>query len=99
MQTGARLVEIVGRKEALRLLLTHKEIKDSNHPFIDWQAPEGVSALAYTEQLIDKILNKVDPQVVRATKQMTGEGGEEHDIFASLWGGEAHREAFERALR
>ncbi|GMI32659.1 hypothetical protein TrCOL_g11010 [Triparma columacea] len=97
---GGRLVELVGRKEALQLLLTHKEINDDRHPFIDWQAPEGVSALAYTEQLIDSILNKVDPQVVKSTKQMTGGGGAlERDIFASLWGGKAHREAFERALR
>lgn len=82
------------------MLLTHKEINDDRHPFIDWQAPEGVSALAYTEQLIDSILNKVDPQVVKSTKQMTGGGGAlERDIFASLWGGKAHREAFERALR
>lgn len=49
-----RLAELVGPTEALRLFLTREEINDGTHPFVDFSAPEGVTALTHTQSLIGK---------------------------------------------
>ena len=53
-----------------------------------------------TRRLVDNILASVDPEIVKATKKMTvGTKETEKATFASLWGGKAHADAFNRALK
>lgn len=97
---GTRLVELVGKEVALKLLLTSQEISTTTPPnaLINFIAPEGMSALTHTESLIENIQTTVDPNVVSAIKKMTRGKGNEGDIFQSVWGKEPHQKAFERAL-
>eukprot|EP00520_Triparma_pacifica_P013827 CAMPEP_0118634092 /NCGR_PEP_ID=MMETSP0785-20121206/1353_1 /TAXON_ID=91992 /ORGANISM="Bolidomonas pacifica, Strain CCMP 1866" /LENGTH=193 /DNA_ID=CAMNT_0006525025 /DNA_START=154 /DNA_END=732 /DNA_ORIENTATION=- len=76
---GTRLVELVGKEEALKILLTSEEISTTTPPngLINFIAPEGMSALTHTESLIENIQATVDPNVVTAMKRMTRGKGKE----------------------
>ena len=92
---GGRLVELVGRRAALDLLLTCRKVGAEEGlalGLVD-QVVEGEAVGAAEKWLEEGVGGGRAPEVVRALKAMVTGEGEEARHFAPLWGGEANRKA------
>ena len=103
---GARLVQLVGPRTALELLLSCRSVGPEEALKLGLAdalvAPTGGDPLNYARRWLEERLAH-DPGVVRAVKQMivncrgdlTDLWRQERELFDPLWGGEANK----RALR
>lgn len=94
-----RLVRHVGRRAALRILLSARPLSPGEAVevgLVDHRAEGGAvdAALAWLDDLL-----ALPPEAARAVKRQVARPDEEASAFASVWGGPAHREALARLDR
>jgi ethylmalonyl-CoA/methylmalonyl-CoA decarboxylase len=92
----SRLVEILGRHEALKVLLSMRKIKAdealSSHLCNGMLADKATSETSLLieqvqDQILPKFMDDIDrSETVRALKRAIARPNEEHEIFSSLWG-------------
>ena len=100
---ASRLVDIVGKKKALQLLLSCQKVgleEGLSCGLIDAELDETEPVAAAERWLQNLMVDRCAPEVVRAIKNMVvGDPKEEARHFAPLWGGEANKAALSKQLK
>ena len=97
-----RLRNIVGEKEALRLMLFREVVtppRGLQNGLVDWAAPPTPthSAADFVKLTLIDQLQDLDSDIVKALKPSL-QKNDEASVFIKHWGGEPHVAAFSRAL-
>jgi len=100
---ASRLVDIVGKRKALQLLLSCQKVglqEGLNCGLIDAELDETDPVAAAERWLENLVVGDRAVEVVRTIKNMVVEGPEEEARhFAPLWGGEANKAALSKQLK
>jgi len=100
---ASRLVDIVGKRKALQLLLSCQKVglqEGLNCGLIDAELDETDPVTAAERWLENLVVGDRAVEVVRTIKNMVVEGPEEEARhFAPLWGGEANKAALSKQLK
>ena len=107
---GVRLVELLGRTAALKILTSAKIMKcnDAKHAgLVDLIVPDGPEAVVETKAFLNTLTSS-SPEVIQAAKRVVVNGSSrnyedilmgENEIFKSIFGGKANIDAINSKVK